>query len=892
MTNSTAIQSASASSIKTLDHSLDKEKKLIEEKAVEPQSTSSPSALAHLTDMTGSRAECDYAATQTQPVSTLDTTRKVSPYRFEDIKSPKVKEFAIRLHEAEQRAFDVDKIKTAQRLIRDAHANKHGNPMIYTSAKYQEASDLFMRGIGVTKEEEMHARKWTFASGGAYGLAIQGLVAPSRLITSETLADFSEVNKNLGMQARAVWHYLSGIGAGVADVAADQWKEGSHTPSPDWFCNIARLHVTDAMEMINDLASKTMAMCKESNVPVPHHMIHALEQAMSLHKGKNATAYVFQSDALITYVGEFFKSTLDVTLKVLTLGMGGKFAKAATRALTSLFYIPVGGVEELAATEVIKLENAKYANLFSADGSFDAKAAKALWKRAPEVKLDYLESVLKHDITADLYDIKADRGTIQFLEKVLAEGGSLKEADLMSEIQNSSHKLDHFNALREGFVKNIQKENSALFKVLADLVNASEAGEFPAAIEEKLCLDYSKLIRQQFALLPEYKKNEKSDLVKLHDRIQGLQPHPDSEVLSHEAKSTYQSVCEFLHDTRTGEGQLREIDKKISAETNSLNLCQQIKNFVASGSKQPVIPPLIVSAIKQEMDEKKLKVAKTKEKVKTEIRDLEALGRRDFASLDPDGITQVMLESKATFFKKSVQIKFAKPGMLTRAAFERGPLGVALSVAYADKLPELKDAPYSEVLSRATLDIVHKGVNEIPGNLVVDSSLAALLHNMASRGEHYSQAEMQRAQIVPSDLQTAVSEILEDPNAKDWVPKVDLGVFTFQNGLTPSVAPHVSHLSSASQTKLDTVQRGATSMLNGVRSGGHVIASKTANLVRVPYDVYASSKLYDEVKSTLRDALIYNQAFKIEAMEPHDLFENKWDPDANMNENAGRPVKK
>jgi hypothetical protein len=786
------------------------------------------------------------------PRPDLAETPVASVRDFSQISDLETRKFAELLKSEEEREWDIERLRQSKQMISNAHNSKNESIAPYTTAKYLEATQLFYQGLGISDDEMQRSKAYIGASGLAYVIP-QIPIFVTRLITPDTLGDMADSAKKAALGTRGVAHAnIGGVLNPGCDVLADLLKHGTPVPG-SWFVGTSRAQVVEEMKAAHDLVSSAYEHCTKEGKAVPQELIDYLNLAGQQHVGKNATDVAFHLTGAVSQLGEVLKSSVDKLAALLTMNVDPGVFKAASSALTSLLYLVVGPAEELAITEIIKEQNAKYSKVFNADGSIDVNVAKNLWKRNSEVKLSYMEMVSKRKIANELYKTQQAKGYVNFLQGIMENPASLDEVKLTEEIQNSNDKLQFLHNRQKILAGSLTKDRASQLEILHVMVNDVQAGKGDKALTDNLCVDFAELIQRESSR-PDNQGNEVLNSINNYMQAQGLSSSEPTAKSSLESSELH-PLRAFMYRFADRERQQAAIEHQIADKEKNLAILNLLKeNFTEtkyliklhqkenSGNSpyHQVLPEKIRKDIQTEINAQQERVAKHSKKAEMFIKDAKALIDRDFSKLDPKGLVTKMINSLFALYRESVKAKYDQPGMLSRGFIERAPLAAVLGSAFSGHLP-----------------------NDISEHLAIGGGIQALMHNMANRGERTKQLTQELASPVPEDLRKAAQDILGFEELPDWVPDINLGVYAAGFGAkSQKTAPDVLNLPSSTSAPVELQNKAQ----NGIKNAFSFVGKSLVSIPKIiftnakqPLDLVESANQYSKNKDLQRKLDAYNK---------------------------------
>ena len=806
------------------------------------------------------------------------TLPSVDESDFSHIENVRVRDFARQLHYEEQRVFNPAKIAQAKRIIQQAHDSKKDTYAAFTSAKYLEATPIFYEGIGVSREELSEARGYTALSGTAYGLP-QVAIYPTRLLNGKTLAPAPASLQSALLHGRGVAHAnLGGLANPACDVLADLWKKGAAVPY-SWYVGTSRKQVNNDMAAAHDFVSKALVRCKEQGIAFPAQVVDYLKAARASHIGKNATQRAFHQTALVSQLGEAVKAVVDIAvatgISAATAATAGAAAvpatvaaevgKAAIKGLTAPIYFAVGAAEEVAISELIKIQNAKYAPVMNKDGSVNEKVARSLWKRESEVKLSYLEMAAKRDIAKQLQKTREAQSHAGYLKGILEQPRSLREIDLNRKIQDSRDRIEFLTRRQAKLADQIVAGQSGQLSALAGLIEDVKAGGSDPALADSLCAEYADLIQKESSRLSGG-DGKLLSVIKAYIRSRGLD---DSRQSAEPGTRTTDPAD--LHPLRatmyklgTGAHFHRAAARDIALEEKKIALLEDLRHTAISNDlgDSPGLSDGMTQRISAEIALQEDRATKYRTSAELAIKDLNALVKRDFASLNPDGLSTAMLNSSWKFYREALKAKYDQPGMLSRGVLERGALSIGLAAIFGGHIPKVPDIAIdgmNPLGNRLLNDVLEEG----PGQAVVGLGIHGLVRGMAERTEHSDLTVRMRAPQADGDLQQTVQDVfgLEPGQIPDWVPAVNLGAYAHNYGLLANTSamdidslPSTGAVTSAGRGAKQLTRKAAQVSTNVLKS----FPDRVKSAVTAPYNLATGRRLNRENLALQKEIQTYN----------------------------------
>lgn len=293
---------------------------------------------------------------------------------------------------------------------------------IRASYQYQQAALDFYVAAGISKQQQRTAALHSAKSGEFYALT-QLFLFPIRIMRPlfdvpgfDTIAAKASINF-----ARGILHANTGGFLSPAfDVLAAFTKKGKPFPSSTYWQTPSHYGAVQQLGRCISQISRLLEDCQQQQIAVPVELIDYLAHARHLYKMANAKTYCYSAASAVSSATESLKGIIDASLALISGGFLYSVSNIITSGASSLIYCLSGPCEELSAMNQIRLQNAKYADIFNSNGDIDKNKVMALWHDPHQVDQTYIEQIFCQQTAKYLYKLHRSKRRRQFFEALLA----------------------------------------------------------------------------------------------------------------------------------------------------------------------------------------------------------------------------------------------------------------------------------------------------------------------------------------------------------------------------------------------------------------------------------------------------------------------------------------
>ena len=611
-------------------------------------------------------------------------------------------------------------LKVRQRIL-EIHDNKGYRILgkkreiwdIRASYQYHQAALDFYAAAGVAKQQQRTAALHWAKSGEIYALA-QLLLFPIRIMSplfNVPGFDTSFAKGSINF-ARGILHAnIGGFLSPAFDVLAAFTKNGKPFPSSTYWQIPSHYGAVQQLGRSIRQVNHLLEDCRQQQIPVPAEVIDYLEQARYLYKMANAKTFCYSAASTVSSATESLKGMIDASL---ALACGGSLyfvSNLITSAASSLIYCLSGPCEELSAMNQIRVQNAKYADIFNHKGKIDKNKVMALWHDPHQVDQSYIEQIFCQQTAEYLYKLHRAKRRGQFFEAILAnpyeQAQQIYTQKVVYEeeisflrkqiavIKPQVHKQQHSDI---DFLLHLKEntQNEHLLKL--------SAKEYASAIDA----EYNKY-------LPEKGKNRAidkrlEDLLQLKQLVEHTAGSPSSDTKNAETDtSTDQLLATWLASLQTlcnGKHLLDGLAYKLQRKEQKLAVLDAYTIDVPLSEEK-------TASIRNSMAIQQKKYKQYEEQLEKlmndyyifnvalnncrrfTLKDIEVGTNRFFpesekkeklkdtlAMMSSQSFLAQLLSSRATLMRKSIQVAYKKPGILLTRALERLQIDAIMITAY------------------------------------------------------------------------------------------------------------------------------------------------------------------------------------------------------------------
>ena len=591
-----------------------------------------------------------------------------------------------------RKKIDPAKLIAARERIQNIHDNKKYHDSLLwdanASCQYRQEARNFYKAAGVSIEEQRHAELHCMKSGEFYALS-QLPIFPTRLMGAALkLNTFrSEHAAKSWMMARAGLHAnIGGLLSPMWDALSTLAKHGRPIPADEYWNVPSRRHVVSKLKQCLEQSEQAFKICQESGRIVPGEIKEILEQARKLYKMVNAKGYCYSAPSTISSVFEFIKTTIDIVVSTATASFSEPVVRSATNACTALIYSFICPLEEVAAMDQIRMQNAKYANIFQEDGkTVDIEKVMGLWQGKRQTEAACIEKAVERHFEKYSYKIEHAKERLKFLNQALTMPNeqALKQLHQITACDAAiSFLKTQIAALKPQVDKSAAQDTNWLLQLSRANIDESLLQSLSQApltsrsllsnpitqrnASKQVCTD--RLVSEQKKYTPSHTVAESQYSTAIGEVLQRLSYSESDETRaahesqdnSHnitESSTTTNSLVSFLQHFSNGKYLLKALERDLS------QLIEEKKEALYLDKLKRLIG-----------DYQVFKNLKNLAQQQNAISDYSSLNL-----LDSAGLIATMLCSSAKLRIEAIKSEYAHPGAISSRVIERVPLSIALS---------------------------------------------------------------------------------------------------------------------------------------------------------------------------------------------------------------------
>lgn len=587
---------------------------------------------------------------------------------------------------------------------------------IRTSYQYQQAALDFYAAAGISKQEQRVAALHWAKSGEFYALTQLFLFPIRAMRPLFDIPGFDTIFAKASINfARGIFHaHAGGFLSPAFDVLAAFTKKGKPFPSSVYWQIPSHYGAVQQLDHCIRQVSNLLADCRKQQIPVPDELINYLEHARHLYKMANAKTYCYSAASAVSGVTEIIKGIIDATLALISGGFLYSVSNIITSSASSLIYCLSGPCEELSAMNQIRLQNAKYADIFNSKGEIDKDKVMGLWHDPHQVDQSYIEQIFCQQTAEYLYKLNRSKRRGQFFEAILANPDKHAQQIYTQKTayeEEISFLRKQITVLKPEIHKQQRSDIDFLLFLKENTQNQQllklSAAPYASVIEA----EYNKYLPEK-GKTPSIDKRL-DDLLALKQLINDTTASPPTSTQNVEANtSSDELLSTWLASLKTlcnGKRLLEDLEHKLQRKEKKLTALNKLDaptvGAAYSEEKVASIRNMVTTQHKKYkqyedqleklMNDYYIFNVALNDCRRFTLKDIE-LGTSDFfpesekkeklkdtlAMMSSQSFLAQLLSSRATLMRKSIQVTYQKPGILLTRALERLQLDVLIVSAY------------------------------------------------------------------------------------------------------------------------------------------------------------------------------------------------------------------